>query len=44
MFEFLFDWPFLYPYLIKSIVWALLIGVLGLIVGKLCWHEPEDFE
>ena len=44
MFEFLFYWPFLYPYLIKSIVAALLIGVVGLINGKFCWHEPEDFE
>ncbi len=44
MFDLLFNWPFLYPYLIKSVVAALLIGVIGLIIGKACWHEPEDFE
>ena len=28
----------------SSVVAALLIGVIGLIIGKACWHEPEDFE
>ena len=44
MYDLLFNWPFLYPFLIKSIVSAVAIGVLGLIIGKFCWSEPEDFE
>lgn len=44
MYDLLFNWQFLYPYLIKSIVSAAIIAVLGLVIGKLSWSEPEDFE
>ena len=44
MYDFLFSWPFLDQYLIKSVVTALIIAVVGYVIGKLSYHEPEDDE
>ena len=39
----IFDWSFIMPFLIKTIVVAFIIGGIGLLVDKfICYHEPED--
>ena len=42
--DFLFNWPFLGAYLIKSIIAAMIIAVAGYGIGKASYHEPEDDE
>lgn len=37
------DWSFLAPFLSKAIISALVIGVIGLLIGQFAvYREPED--
>ncbi len=42
--HFLNDFSMIAPFLIKSVVLFVLIGLSSIIVNKLTFHEPEDDE
>lgn len=44
LFNWLFDWSFLYPFLIKAVAAIVLIGIIGQLIAKyVCYTEPEDY-